>query len=147
MKYTLEIEIAISREKMITLFDSVENLQHWQEGFVSFEHLSGPYGETGGVALLKYNNNGKVLELTETITGKNLPDGFSAIYEAPMVWNRQKNYFIEMGPDKTKWVADHDFKFTSFMRIIGFLLPSVFKKQSYKFMEAFKAFAEAEINL
>ena len=55
-----------------------------------------------------------------------------------------RNEFHEAGPDATRWVAHNEFRFSGFMKVIGLLMRPVFPKQCYKFMEAFKAFAEAQ---
>jgi len=40
VKYKLEINIDLPQEKIIDLFDNSDNMKHWQNGFISFEHLS-----------------------------------------------------------------------------------------------------------
>ncbi len=146
MKYSNEIEINLSRTKVIELFDNPDNMPKWQKGFISFEHVSGDAGQEGAKSRLKYNmgKKGGKVEMIETILSRNLPDEFSATYEAPGVFNQIENRFIEVSSDKTKWLSNNVFKFSSFkMKFFGFLMPSAFKKQSYQFMKDFKAFAEA----
>ncbi len=45
--YTVEIEIALPRDRVIELFDNAENLLKWQKGLQSFEHISGEPGQPG----------------------------------------------------------------------------------------------------
>ncbi|KAA3609348.1 MAG: SRPBCC family protein [Calditrichaeota bacterium] len=142
MKYTLEIEIDQPREKVIELFDNPENMQHWQPGFLSLEPISGTPGEVGAQSRLKYKMGKRDIEMVETITVRNLPDEFSGTYETTGVWNEVKNLFSESGDSKTKWISHVDFQLSGFMKIIAFLMPGSFKKQSFKYMELFKAFAE-----
>ena len=144
MKYKLEITIDLARDKVIEIFDNPDNMVHWQKGFISLEHLSGTPGDVGAKSKLKYKMGKREIEMIETITKRNLPDEFSATYEAKDVWNDMKNYFIEMEPDRTKWISEAEFKFNGFMKIIAFLMPSSFKKQSYKYMVDFKKFAETK---
>ena len=40
MKYTVEIDINLSREEFITKFDNPNNMKHWQRGLLSYELLS-----------------------------------------------------------------------------------------------------------
>lgn len=142
MKYNCEIRIDVPRHKVIEFFDSFENMKHWQEGLVSYEHLEGQAGHPGAKTRLKYKMGKRELEMVETITVRNLPDEFSGTYEAKGVWNEVKNYFLEDG-DKTHWKTDNEFRFLNVtMKIMGWLMPGAFKKQSMKYLEDFKRFAE-----
>ena len=105
MKFTQRIAINLPREKVIELFDNPDNMKHWQPGLVSFGNISGIPGEVGTKSLLRYKMGKRDVELIETITNRNLPDEFSGTYEAKGVWNEVKNYFTEISPDKTEWVA------------------------------------------
>ena len=145
MKYTLHIDIDLPRSRVIELFDDPDNLKYWQKGFVSFTPQHGALGAVGSTAFLRYDINGQQTALLETITSSNLPDEFSATYETNGVWNHIHNRFEERTPEQTRWVFDCEFRFTGLMmRIFAFLRPGTFRKQSYSFMEKFKAFAENE---
>ena len=50
-----------------------------------------------------------------------------------------------MGPNRTKYISEQEFQFKGFMKVIGFIMPGAFKKQSMKYLEAFKNFAESQI--
>ena len=82
------------------------------------------------------------IEMIETITRRNLPEEFSGTYDAKGVHNIISNKFIELGPNKTKYLTESEFQFKGFMKLMGWLMPGAFKKQSQKFLEDFKAFAE-----
>lgn len=143
MKYTTEVTINVPRDKVVALFDNPDNMEKWQEGFVSMTHVSGEHGQAGMVSNLKYNTRGREMELTETIESRDLPDEFIAIYEAKGVWNRHENYFYDQG-DQTRYVTTSEFKCTGFIRIMAFFMPGMFKKETLKQMNAFKAFAESQ---
>ena len=142
MKYTVEIEINLPRDEVVKLFDSQENCYKWQEGLQSFEHLSGEPGEPGATSKLEFQMGKRRVEMIETITQRDLPDRFSGTYDAKGVHNVVENRFIELGPDKTKWESENEFQFSGFMKLIGFFMGSAFPKQSLKYMQDFKAFAE-----
>ena len=144
MKYILSIDIHQPREKVIELFDNPENLKHWQPGFISYEHLSGTYGEPGSKALLKYKMGKRDVEMIETLTVRNLPEEISGTYEATGVWNEVKNYFSEIDHHNTRWTSEIEFKLKGFMKLMGWFVPGSFKKQSYIYMELFKKFAEEQ---
>ncbi len=142
MKYTNEIVINQPREKTLELFDNPDNMKYWQKGFVSFSPSEGPPGEEGSKAQLKYKMGKREVEMIETITCRNLPEELHGTYETKGVYNIQKNYFKEEG-DKTKWISETEFQFSGFMKLMSLLWGrKAFSKQSYTFMEDFKAFAE-----
>ena len=142
MKYHNEIEINQPLTRVIELFDNPDNMKYWQPGLESFEHISGTPGQPGAKSRLKYNMGNRKIEMIETITKRNLPDEFSGTYEAKGVHNIISNRFIPLGDYKTKWLAENEFQFSGFMKLMGWLMPGMFKKQSQKFMEDFKKFAE-----
>ena len=144
MKYTLEILIDQPRDKVIELFDNPDNMKHWQQGFVSMTHMSGTPGEPGAKSKLKYKMGKREVEMVETITRRDLPREFTGTYETPTVWNEVSNHFEKVGMKQTKWISHVDFKFRGFMKLMAFFMPGAFKKQSFKFMQDFKAFAESQ---
>jgi uncharacterized membrane protein len=144
MKYTTEIEIEKPIEKVIELFDNADNLKKWMEGLQSFEHISGTPGQPGAKSRLFFKIGKREVEMIETITVRNLPDEFSGTYEAKGVFNIVKNRFEELSDTKTKYITENEFQFKGFMKIFAFLMPGAFKKQSYKYLELFKHFAESQ---
>lgn len=143
MQYTLEIEIEQPREQVAALFGDPENLGAWQPGFLKCEDISSDPGQAGSVCRLSYLHGKREVELMETIEVANLPEEFSARFEAPGMVMTVRNRFEEAGPDKTKWISDNDAQVSGFMmRLMTILMPGCFRKQSWKYMENFKAFAE-----
>ena len=143
MKYTNEVIIDLPLKKVLELFDSEENMFKWQPELISFEHISGDKGEEGAKSNLLYKMGKREVEMVETIIKKDLPGEFNFTYEAKGVWNEMKNSFVEVDPSKTKWISHSEFRFSGFMKLIGFLMPGSFKKQSQLALDRFKAFAES----
>ena len=144
MKYSNEVIINLPLNRVMELFDSEENLFKWQPELISFEHFAGEKGEVGAKSKLKYKMGKREVEMTETITVKDLPNEFSGTYEAKGVWNEVKNYFEAVDEHSTKWHSDCKFEFSGFMKLIAFFMPGTFRKQSQKYLDQFKVFAEAE---
>jgi carbon monoxide dehydrogenase subunit G len=143
MRYTTEVTINLPRERVIELFDDVDNLKKWQPGLQSFEHISGEPGQPGAKSRLVYDMNGRKIEMIETITSRNLPDEFSGTYDAKGVHNVMVNRFYADSPDRTRWVTESEFQFGGFMRLLGLFMRGSFPKQTRKTMEDFKRFAES----
>lgn len=145
MKYSVEVEINAPLDRVIELFDSTENLKEWQPELVSFDHTSGAPGEVGSVSNMVYKMGKRDYAMTETITAKNLPDEFAAIYEGPGMWNASWNTFQTVDENTTKWVANHEFKSDKLLfKAMLFFTPGAFKKESLKFMNNFKDYVESQ---
>lgn len=142
MKYIQEITINKPRKEVVEKYSNPDNMKHWQRGFVFMKPINGKMGEEGSQNLLKYDMGKREVEMTETIIKNNLPDEYSATYEAKGVYNYQINKFSPTMEKNTLWVTDNEFKFSGFMKLFGWFMPGAFKKQSRKYMEDFKAFVE-----
>ena len=145
MKYKTEIDINLPVNKVVELFDNVDNLYKWQPELVSFEHLSGEAGEPGAKSKLKYKMGKREVEMIETITERNLPEVFAGTYEAKGVFNHVANQFVSLSENKTKWIADSEFKFSGIMYCMAPFMTGAFKKQTWKYFEQFKEFVESEV--
>lgn len=143
MKYTIEIDVNVPRDVFIEKMDKPENMKHWQKGLTEYKFLSGTPGEEGSKMEFHYKMGKRDMILVETIMKSNFPHEFHATYDAKGVHNIQKNYFKDIDDHRTKWISEAEFQFSGFMmKVMGFLMPGAFKKQSRKYMQDFKAFAE-----
>ena len=143
MKYRCEIEINKPLERVLELFDNTENLFKWMEGLQSFEHLEGEPGKPGAKSKMVFKMNNKDVEMIETINVRNLPKEFSGSYDAKGVHNIQKNSFEKIDDNRTRYITHNEFHFKGFMKFMA-LMPGAFKKQTMKYMRAFKSFVESE---
>ncbi|WP_149275297.1 SRPBCC family protein [Pareuzebyella sediminis] len=148
MKYTTEITVEVPRPIFIEKMDSIDNLKHWQQGLINYKLLSGTPGEEGSKMELSYRMGKRNLVLVETIMKKDLPSELHATYDTKGVHNIQKNHFKDIDGKSTLWISETEFQFSGFMmKVMGFLMPGAFKKQSVKYMQDFKAFAEDGISV
>ncbi len=145
MKFLCTVDIALPIDTVVQLFDNRDNMQHWQEGFVSLEHISGQPGQTGAISKLHYRNGKRSMELLETITVKNLPEEMSALYEHSHMSNRMTNRFSALGPQQTRYTAEFELtKVNGFVpRLMSWLMPGVAKKHTQRWLDRFKQFAES----
>jgi carbon monoxide dehydrogenase subunit G len=144
MRYSCQIEIDKPIDEVVRLFDDPDNLKEWMEGLQSFEHISGTPGQPGAKSKLVFKMGKRDVEMIETVTVNNLPEEFSGTYEAKGVYNHVMNSFQPIADNKTLYITQQEFKLQGFMKIIGFLMPGTFKKQSIKYLEHFKAFVEKQ---
>ncbi|MDF0715433.1 SRPBCC family protein [Muricauda sp. 334s03] len=147
MKYTTEIVVDVPREEFIKKMDDPDNMKHWQRGLIAYEQLSNNPGQEGARMSLSYEMGKRKMDMVETIIKRNLPKEIHMTYDTKGVHNIQKNFFKEED-GKTRWISESEFQLSGFgMKLMGFLMPGAFKKQSLKYMEDFKAFAENGISV
>ena len=145
MKYTSEVVIDLPRERVIKLFDNGDTLTKLQEGLQSYEHVSGEPGQPGAKSRLVFDRRGRRFEMIETIIERNLPDEFSGTYETESGWNLIKNRFVEEGPDRTRWIAETEYRSSDLMmKLMTIFLRPMFTSTTLKRLREFKAFAESE---
>ncbi|UYO00593.1 MAG: SRPBCC family protein [Devosia sp.] len=148
LDYTTSITIDLPRERVVELFDNVDNLYKWQRGLQSFDHISGEPGTPGAKSRLVFQMGKRRMEMIETVTRRDLPDAFDGTYDVEGVHNVVENRFSELGSNKTLWETRNIFEMKGFMMsVMGWLMPGMFKKQSQKYAEDFKAFAERGIDV
>jgi carbon monoxide dehydrogenase subunit G len=144
MRYSTEVIINAPRQKVVELFDNPENMKKWMHGLQSFEPISGQPGQPGARSKLVFQSGRRRTEMTETIISRNLPHEFAGRYEAGKLSYSVNARFADLGNNKTQYINDNQFNLTGLMKIIGWLMPGAFRKESQKHMEAFKAFVEGE---
>jgi len=148
MKYTSEITVSLSRDEVHKKLDNPENMKHWQEGLLGYKQFSEEPTKEGAQMELYYKIGKREMTLIETIIVNNFPYEFHATYDAKGVHNIQKNYFEVIDDCTTKWISESEFQFSGFMmKLMGFIMPGAFKKQSKKSLSDFKAFAEKGISV
>ncbi len=142
MEFTCTVDINAPIEKVVELFENPDNLHEWQDGYRSFEHMSGTEGAIGAKSKLIYDR----LELIETIIRNELPHEFKATYEHKHMVNTMSCRFSELDTEKTRLEQEiHYTKFNGFMiKLMAKLFPRMFKKQVQKWLNQFKAFVERE---
>lgn len=153
MKYTVSLEIALPREKVVQLLSDPEHMPKWLRGLVEHEPLSGVHGQVGTRSRVVMRSGQQTFEGVETITRREpvelqgLVSETVVHYEREIVakgmWSAARERFTETGPGTTLWVSENEYRFSGvLMRLVGLLMPGTFRKQSLQHMQDFKAFAE-----
>lgn len=147
MKYDTEISVDKPIEEVMDLFKNPDYLECWQRGLKSTKLLKGVSGEKGAKRKLEINLEGREITMIETITKSDLPHHWHAKYTSQGLVSFQYNYFEAVNENETYWKTTSEFKFSGFMRIVGKVLPGLFKRRSETVMKDFKAFAEKGISV
>lgn len=148
MKYSNEIIVELPLDEFIKKLDNADNMKHWQEGLTGYEYIEGSAGEVGAKMKLSYKIKKREMDLIETILHKNLPNEFHMSYDTKGMHNIQKNYFEETPEGHTKWISHAEFVPGNFaMKLMSFFMKGAFKKQSLKYLNDFKNFAEKGVSV
>ena len=153
MKFTVSIEIALPRERVVQLLADPAHVPKWLRGLVLHEPLNGMHGQVGTESRVVMQMGQQTMELTETITRRDpanlheIPRGGIVHFEREIVaegmWNAARERFTEAGPETTLWESDNEYRFSSLpMRLMVPFMRRAFRKQSHVHMQDFKAFAE-----
>ncbi|AXO81662.1 SRPBCC family protein [Olleya aquimaris] len=145
MKYTTQIIINKSIEDCFALLKNHDNMKYWQDGLLSYEHLSGEPGMVGETIKINYAFGKRLMSVKETITKIEENCVLNFNFDTSNMHNIQENYFEIIDKNTTKWSSINQFVPTKFSsRLMMLLMPKAFKKQSKKYLIDFKAFAEKQ---
>ncbi len=145
MKYTSEIEIDLSREKVVELFDDTEKMKNWQPTLVEYKHLEGEPRQEGATTDFLYKMQGeKTMLMQETVLQRNLPDSYKVLYETAGIKNELENEFESINENTTLWRIKNNYKFSGAFKMMGIVAKKAFKEQTMKTMRQFKEFAESQ---
>ena len=117
-------------------------MKEYMEGIESYEVLSGNLREVGTQAKIEVVMEYSIISMVEEILTKSLPEEMQVTYEADGVFNIVTNRFLKVSETQTKVINEQEFQFKGFMKIMGFLMPGAFKKQSRVYLVNFKDFVE-----
>lgn len=147
MKYSCNVEIEAPLKQVVALWKNEKHFAQWQDGFKSMEHLQGIPNTVGAKSRIKLNQGKREIVLIETILENNLPVEKSALYEHLHMSNTQTSRFEYIDETHTRYISEVEYvKFNGFVpKLMSKLFPKLFKKQSQKWMNQFKVFAETSI--
>ena len=144
MRYDVSIEINAPREQVVDLFMDERRFREWQPDLIEYFPTSKKRGIEGATAVLRVRMGNSDMEMIETVDGGVLPHTHSVIYRAKGVWNRVDSQFhVRDGGGATEWICTSEFRCQGMMRLVMFCMPWLFKKETRKHLERFKAFVEA----
>lgn len=142
MRYTLSNTINKPLSVVAEKFNDKEGAKEWMEGLHTIEPVSGEPGKKGSTSYVHFLHKGKEMKMLETILEENLPNQIKFSYTSDFGYNEVELLFEEISDNVTKQTTNNYFQLKGFMKIMGFLMAGLFKKQSMKYMDGFKKFAE-----
>ena len=142
MKYTLSTIIDKPIDEVVILFNNQENLYKWMEGLESIDLFEGVAGKKGAKSRMHFKYGRREMDMLETIIENDLPRKMVTTYDAKGVSNIIFTSMESIEGNKTKYNSTQEFKMHGFMKVVAFLAPKMFKKQTNKILTNFKNFAE-----
>ena len=148
MKYACSVEVPLNREEAIALWLDESKLAQWQDGFQHKNWISGSPNTDQSVSQILLFQNGRKMELEESILTNALPEFIEGEYVHIHMTNIQKVVFEILGENQTKITTEvHYTEFnTLIIKVMAFLFPGMFKKQSQKWPDQFVILAQKESN-
>jgi len=144
MNYKCFVDIDSPIDTVVNLWSDESHFDKWQDGFISIEHLSGEPNTAGAKSKILLREGKKSMVLIETLISNDLPKEKKALYEHIHMTNTQLTSFEPISNIKTRYISEVTYiKFNGLLpKLMSKLFPSMFKKQSQKWMNQFKEFVE-----
>ena len=142
MNYTVSNTINSSLEKVHEKFIEPQGALNWMEGLVTIDRVSGTPYTTGAKSDFYSVYKNKEMKISETILEEDLPNQIKFGYYSPMGYNEVELLFEKIDENTIKQTNNSYFELKGFMKIMGFLMKGMFKKQSLKYMDGFKNYVE-----
>lgn len=142
MRYSLSNTIDRPLSDVISKFKDPEGVKHWMEGLERIDHISGTPGEAGAKSDFYFVHKNKEMKISETILEQNLPDQIKFGYNSSMGYNEVEMQFEKLTDESVKQTNNSYFELKGIMKLLGPLMKGMFKKQTLKYMTAFKQYVE-----
>ncbi len=142
MKYTVFNTINSSLEEVAAKFTEPDGALHWMEGMERIERVSGTPYEVGAKSDFYSVYKGKEMMISETVLESDLPHQIKFAYQSSMGYNEVELLFEEQADGTVRQTNNSFFDMKGLMKLLGPLMKGMFKKQSLKYMDGFKAYVE-----
>lgn len=144
MKMKHEADIRASRDFVWATFDNPDNLSRWQPTLESLTHRAGEPGQPGAVSELVYNENGKKVLMTETVSERRQPHFLATIYDNAWARTLVVNHFEELDDNTTRFVSYTNMKFKGIMKIMSLFVAKSIRARAEADLNRFKLLVESE---
>lgn len=136
------VTINASPEKVWTDLMNPDNLKHWLTGFVSITPLAGKIGEAGSTSQLKFVENGKEIEVTETVISGVPGQQYSFRMDSATFSTENDIRLVSFG-SRTELIQTVKFRpYGFFMKLLAPFINGLMKKRMLKELLKFKNLVE-----
>ena len=142
MRYQVEVKIERPRVEVVAIFADPEQAKNWIPGLLRIEPVEGEPGANGSKTRFYFKTRRGQMNMVETITDNSLPESFDAVYDTKTVQNIHRNRFVESN-GSTRYIADTEFIFSGFMKLIAVFMRGAFPRETRRQMEMLKKHVES----
>lgn len=142
MKHKTEVLIDADRATVWRIFDDPDNMKKWQSTLKSFTVASGVPGQPDTVSELVYDDNGREVVMTETITARREPSFLGGTYDTKWGTVVVFNHFEEEEHGSTRWVSNANYVFRGFMKVMALFMHKSIFGRTHSDMHRFKLLVE-----
>ena len=143
MKVHIEKTINANIKKVWAVMDDPDNLTRWQPTLESWTHKYGEPGQPDSVSELVYDENGRKVTMTETVTERREPDFLAGTYESNWGKTLIVNTFKAVDDERTKWDLYSNTSFKGMMRFFAIFFAGSIRKRTEADMSRFVEFVES----
>lgn len=147
LKYQTEIELALPLQKVAAILGDPEQNEYWMKGLVNMRPVKGEPMQKGAQTYFEFELGRRNSEMLEEIIENQLPERLITSYRAKGVYNIVENRLKALDSDRTHYTVVHEFQFSGIYKLLGILMGKAFKKQSAKYLQDFKRYAEQSIRV
>ena len=144
MKMKSEQIIYASRDFVWATFDNPDNLSRWQPTLESFTHKSGEPGQPGAISELVYDENGRKVVMTETVTERQQPNFMAGIYDNRWTKTLIVNHFEAIDDNTTRFISYANMSFKGFMKVMSLFVAKSIRARAEADLNRFKLLVETE---
>jgi len=145
MKHKAEVLIDADRATVWRFFDDPGKMSKWQPTLKTFTHKSGSPGQPDSISDLVYDENGRDVVMTETITARREAEFLGGTYESKWGTVIVFNYFEDTSDGKTLWRSSVNYVFKGFMKIMAIFMRKSICIRTDTDMNRFKLMVETEV--
>ena len=145
MKHKTEVLIDADRDTVWRYFDNPDNMTKWQPTLKSVRQVSGTPGQADAVSELVYNENGREVRLTETVTARREPEFLGGAYDSD--WGNVVilNLFTQTHDGRTRWSSSSNHQFKGLTRFLSLFMAKSIRRRIDEDMQRFKLLVETEV--
>lgn len=144
MQSLVELEIGVEQARLAELFADPQNNTRWMDDLERVEPISGQLGQPGSRYRLVPRRGSLVF--MATVVTRNLPGELSLMLEAPTASVSVKARLEKLSGSRTRLVSEETFRFHGVLwKLLGFFSKRAIRSAHRGHMEAFKRFAERQI--
>ena len=144
MKQKFDITVDAGIDVVWAAFTNPDNMGRWVRNFKSFKTTSGEPGQPGATAEVVFDEKGKAVVLTETVTERREKAFLAGTYESAHGTAHIVHHFEAVDDHTTRWASWCSFTFSGVMKLLSIFMGGGIRKRMEGDMARFKLMVESD---